>query len=65
MIYGVADSNRIDLAFGDDGCELDMRIDARPEADSFIGSVWVLMSHLRCTLSSPELDDVVPTDAPA
>lgn len=62
LLYGAAERNCIDLAFDDDGCELDVRIDARSEADSFIALVCVLMAHLDCTVFSPELGEMVPTD---
>jgi hypothetical protein len=62
VMYGPADGNRIDLAFDEDGCELDVRIDARTEADSFISLVCVLMSQQGCTLYSPEQDAAIPAD---
>ncbi|MFG6433056.1 hypothetical protein [Roseateles sp. LYH14W] len=62
LMYGPAEGNRIDVAFDDEGCELDVRIDARSDADSFISLVCVLMSHLGCTLFSPELNENFPAD---
>jgi len=62
LMYGPADGNRIDVAFDEEGCEVEVRIDARTEADSFISLVCVLMTQLGCTLYSHELGEAVPAD---
>lgn len=62
VMYGPADGNRIDVAFDGEGCELDVRIDARSEADGFISLVCVLMTTLGCTLFSSELNETIPAD---
>lgn len=64
-MYGAVDGNRIDVAFDEEGCEVDIRIDARTEADSFVGLVCLLMSTMGCTLYCAELDEFVSANAHA
>lgn len=64
-MFGPADGNRIDLAFDEDACELDVRVDARTDAEGFISTACVLMTQLGCTFYCAELDEFVPADVGA
>lgn len=61
-MYGTDTGNRIDLNFDKDGCEVSIRVDARSDAESFLGLVALLADSLGCELLCDELQERVATD---
>lgn len=62
IVYGTNDGNCIELLSDHEGCELEVRIDARSDADTFVALVCLLMADLDCTLYSEELQEFIATD---